>query len=194
MRSCSQMSIQILFQRDTAVKTCSRTTAVASILMCHAWLLLVHQPERYDAIVLETSSGVCLHFIFSCLALGTTYLGRYFETGWDRQLLEKIILFWIYSWTGTGEMWAFMISNANSNIISKRYTCLKMPARDCSGQRTHVPCVTSACTLTLTKCIHWCSDKLWLGAMYGDQCLVCVVTNVWWTLALMLVFKLEIWW
>ena len=47
----------------------TRATVVASILMCHVWLLLAHDPKRNDSIVLETSSFIFSHF-FSLFGLG----------------------------------------------------------------------------------------------------------------------------
>ena len=50
-----------------------------------------------------------------------------------------------------------MFSDVNSDIRSERYSCLNMLARVCGGQDTHVPCVTSACTLTRW---FWCHGSL----------------------------------
>ena len=47
----------------------TRATVVASILMCHVWLLLAHEPKKNDAIVFETSSFIFSHF-FSLFGLG----------------------------------------------------------------------------------------------------------------------------
>ena len=51
-------------------------------------------------------------------------------------------------------MYAFIFSDANSDIFSERYSCLNMLVRNCGDQHTHVPNVTFACTLTRTLGCH----------------------------------------
>ena len=60
----------------------TRATVVASILMCHVWLL-AHEPKTNDAIFSGTSSGVSSH-IFSLFGLGELLMfGQYSVIAWD---------------------------------------------------------------------------------------------------------------
>ena len=65
-----------------------RASAVASMLMCHVWLLLAHWPKNNYAIVLKTSSRVCFHFWFPVWPWEIHILGQYSAIGRDLQLQE----------------------------------------------------------------------------------------------------------
>ena len=80
-----------------------RASAVASVLMCHVWLLLAHLPKTKYSIVLK-HVHVCVYILFSCLALRSTYCRSIFcdRAGSPTSRVHVRNLFWIYSWVGNG--------------------------------------------------------------------------------------------
>ena len=95
--------------------------------------------------VLKTSLCYFFAFCFAIWLWKLHILGQRSEIGCDLRLREHMSE--IKFKHNYGEMYRLISSDVDSDINSERYSCLNMLARDCGGQHTHLPCVTSACTL-----------------------------------------------